>query len=152
MGIAVALLALMAAAQSPASPPPSAPELPVSVERIREGLQRPALRIPPIEPAVPVFRASVDVDLPLDSPLQAMRRELAADSGYSGRSGFEVIGAVMSIVKRIKAARRARAEAEIRIEVQAELNAFCEEHDCSVLEDGPPPIEGVIIPRRRPTP
>ena len=146
------LMALMAAAQSPAPAPESPPEPPVSVERVREGLQRPALKIPPIEPAVPVFRASVEVDIPLDSPLQAMRRELAAESGYSGRSGFEVIGAVMSIVKRIKAARRAHAEAEIRAEVQAELNAFCAEHDCSVLEDGPPPIEGVIIPRRRPTP
>jgi hypothetical protein len=55
----------------------------------------------------------------------------------------------MGIVKRVKAARRARAEAEIRHEVQAELNAFCARHDCSVLESGPPPIEGVIIPRKR---
>jgi hypothetical protein len=153
MGIAAVLMALMAAAQPPAAPA-SPPEPPVSVERVREGLQRPALKIPPIEPSVPVpvFRGAVEVDIPLDTPLQAMRRELAAESGYSGRSGFEVIGAVMSIVKRIKAARRAHAEAEIRTEVQAELNAFCAEHDCSVLEDGPPPIEGVIIPRRRPTP
>ena len=84
----------------------------------------------------------------LDTPLQAMRRELAAESGYSPR--INLLDAVTGIVRRVKAANRARREAEIRADVQAELNAFCAEHDCSVLEDGPPPIEGVIIPRRKP--
>ena len=148
MGIASVLALLMSIGGQEGTPIP-APPSPVSVERVREGLQRPTLKIPPLEPAIPVFRGSVEVDLPLDTPLQAMRRELAADSGYSGR-GPDIIGAVMGIVKRIKAARRAHAEAEIRKEVQAELNVFCAEHDCSVLEDGPPPIEGVIIPRKRP--
>jgi hypothetical protein len=106
------------------------------------------LKIPPLE-VLPVFRGSVEVELVLDTPLQAMRRELAEDSGYSGRRGVEVLGAVMGIVKRVKAARRARAEADVRQEVQAELNAFCAEHDCSVLEGGSPPIEGVILPRKR---
>ena len=134
----------------PSSQSPIPDPSPVSVERIREGLQRPALKIPAIE-VLPVFRGSVEVDLPLDTPLEAMRRELAANSGYVGRSGIDVLGAVMGIVQRIKSARRAHAEAEIRKEVQAELNAFCAEHDCSVLESGPLPIEGVIIPRKRPT-
>jgi hypothetical protein len=148
MGTAVVLGMLMAG-QSPAPlQPPDPPVPPVSVERIHEGLQRPALTIPPLE-VLPVFRGSVEVELVLDTPLQAMRRELAEDSGYSGRRGIDVLGAVMGIVKGIKAARRTRAEAEIRQEVQAELNAFCAEHDCSVLESGPPPIEGIIIPRKR---
>ena len=137
--------------QRPSDPRSSAPDpkSPVSVERVREGLQRPVLKIPQIE-VLPVFRGSVEVDLPLDTPLQAMRRELAAESGYSKRAP-DIIGAVMGIVKRVKAARRAHAEAEIRKAVQEELNAFCAQHDCSVLADGPPPIEGVIIPRKRPT-
>ena len=155
MGTALALTALLAAAQSPApaqtttTTPSSTSELPVSVDRVREGLQRPALKIPQIE-VLPVFRESVEVDLPLDTPLQAMRRELAAESGYSGRRP-NLIAAVMTVVNGIKAAYRTHKEAEIRERVQVELNAFCAEHDCSVLEDGPPPIEGVIIPRKRPT-
>lgn len=151
MGTAAALMVFMAVAQSPAPAPPSPPDPPVSVERIREGLQRPTLKIPPVEP-LPVFRGSVETDLPLDTPLQAMRRELAAESGYSGGRGFDILGAVMGIVKSVKSAYRAHREAEIRKQVQAELNAFCAEHDCSVLENGPPPIEGVIIPRRQPAP
>jgi hypothetical protein len=147
MGIAV-LLVMLSAVQSPSETPAPPAEPPISVERVREGLQRPALTIPPLE-ILPVFRGSVVVDLPLDTPLEAMRRELAEDSGYSGRRGVDVLGAVMGIVKRVKAARRAHAEAEIRKEVQAQLNAFCAEHNCAALEDGPPPIEGVIIPRRR---
>ena len=130
----------------PRSPVPD-PQSPVSVERVREGLQRHALKIPPLE-VLPVFRGSVEVELVLDTPLQAMRRELAQSSGYSGARGVDVLGAVMGIVKGIKAARRTRAEAEIRREVQAELNAFCAEHDCSALEDGPPPIDGIVLPRR----
>ena len=155
MGVAatLAVLMLLGGPQSPLPDPSSPvpdPQPPVSLKRVHEGLQRPTLKIPPIE-TLPVFRGSVEVDVPLDTPLDAMRRELAADSGYSGRRGIDVLGAVMGIVRRVKSARRARAEADIRKEVQAELNAFCAEHDCSALEDGPAPIEGVIIPRKRPT-
>ena len=132
---------------APAAPPP--PDIPVSVENIREGLQRPGLKIPPPVDFTPVFRATV-VDKVLDNPLQAMRRELAESSGYSGRSGFEIIGAVMGIVRSIKAAHRAHEEAVIRKEVQEALDAFCAEHDCSVLADGPPPLEGIVLPARHP--
>ena len=147
-GAAFAVLTLLAGQDSaPAAPPP--PDVPVSVERIREALQHPALKIPPVDPT-PVFRATI-VDKVLDTPLQAMRRELAESSGYSGRGGFEIIGAVMGIVRSIKAAHRAHEEAAIRKEVQAALDEFCTAHDCSVLSDGPPPIEGVVLPRKRPT-
>lgn len=119
----------------------------VSVERIREGLQRPALKIPPVE-FVPVFRATVD-DRLFENPLQGMRRELAEDSGYSGKGGVDVLAMAMGLVKSIKGAYRAHTEARIRKEVQEALAAFCAEHDCSVLADGPPPLEGIVLPRRR---
>ena len=145
MGIAiVAVLMLSAQDSTPAAPP--TPDLPVSVENIREGLKRPpALKIPPIDPT-PVFRGSVEVDLPLDSPLQAMRRELAAESGYQERA-FNILDAVMGIVHGAKARWRAHTEAELRKEVQAALKAFCDQHDCSVLS-GPPPMEGIVLPRK----
>ena len=155
----IAVLALMMMAASQTSPPPPAalpeqapgpaPEYPVSVERVREGLKRPALKIPPVD-STPVFRATI-TETPFENPLQGMRRELAEDpGGHGGAGGFDVLPAVMGIVKSIKAARRAHAEAEIRKDVQAALNAFCAEHDCSVLESGPPPIEGIVLPRKRP--
>src|SRR5262245_10419239 len=150
MGIAVIAVMLMAVSQTvpPPDPPPSS-ELPVSVERIREGLQRPTLKIPPIDPT-PVFRASVEEEAPkFDNPLEGMRRDLVEHpTGVGGRlGGFDVLGAVMGIVKSVRSAYRAHSEAEIRKEVQAELDAFCVEHDCSVLE-GPPPMEGIILPRK----
>jgi hypothetical protein len=63
----IAVLALMMMAASQTSPPPPAalpevpapaPEYPVSVERVREGLKRPALKIPPVD-STPVFRATI---------------------------------------------------------------------------------------------
>jgi hypothetical protein len=150
-GAAVAVLMLLAAQSSvPAAPPPT-PDLPVSVDHIREGLQRPVLKIPPIDPT-PVFRATVEADAPFDNPLQGMRRELAEDPGTPLECGpCNVLPLVMGIVRSIKAAHRAHVEAEVRKEVQAALDAFCAEHDCSVLSDGPPPMEGIVLPRKRPT-
>lgn len=150
MGLPVLVMLMVLGGQESAPAAPPAPDPPVSVENIREGLKRPRLQIPAID-STPVFRGSVVVDLPLDSPLEAARRELAADSGYRGGRGFDILGAVTGIVKSIKAARRAHTEAEIRKDVQAALNAFCAEHDCSVLESGPPPMEGIVLPRKRPT-
>jgi hypothetical protein len=147
MGIAMAaVLMLLGQDSTPAAPP--APDLPVSVEKIREALKRPpTLTIPPVDPT-PVFRATI-TEAPFENPLQGMRRELAENPGpVGGRlGGVDVLGAVMGIVKSIKAARRAHAEVEIRKDVQAALNAFCAEHDCAVLEDGPSPMEGIVLPR-----
>ena len=156
MGSAVLVLAMMAAQASTAAPVPDgapdkarpttvASDSPVSVERIYEGLQRPALKIPQIE-YVPVFRATVD-EILVENPLQGLRRELAAESGYPGKK-VDIIAAVMSIVRGIKGAYRAYSEARIRKEVQEALTAFCAEHDCSILEDGPPPMEGIVLPGR----
>ena len=146
---ALTMLMLLGQDVAPAAPP--VPDPPVSVENIREGLKRQSLKIPPIDPT-PIFRATI-TETPFENPLQGMRRELAENPGAVGGrlGGVDVLGAVMGIVKSIKAARRAHAEAEIRKDVQAALNAFCAEHDCSVLESGPPPLEGIVLPRKRPT-
>ena len=148
-GLALLMLVLADQAQAPAPTEPP-PNLPVSLERIREGLQRPKLKIPPIE-VTPVFRARVDEVL-FENPVQGMRRELAADPGGHPGSGTDILPAIMGIVNGIKRARRARAEREIRQDVQAAIDAFCTEHDCSVLENGPPPMEGIILPRKAPAP
>jgi hypothetical protein len=147
---------MMAASQAtlpPAADPSVAPDTAlvtfVSIERIHDGLQRPALKIPPPVEFVPVFRATIDERL-FENPLQGMRRELAEDSGYRGKSGVDVLPLAMGVVKSIKGAYRAHSEARIRREVQEALDAFCAEHDCSVLADGPPPMEGIVLPRRRP--
>lgn len=82
-----------------------------------------------------------------------MRRELAADSGYLGGSGFDVWPKIMGLVKTVKAAHRAWEEKEIRRQVEQELAALCAQHDCSVLEDGPPSLEGILLPKfMRPQP
>lgn len=157
MGIWTLAVFMMAASQT-ATTQPAAPETAsapddalvalVSVERIREGLQRPALKIPPVE-LVPVFRAAIDERL-FENPLQGMRRELAANSGYIGKGGVDVLALAMGVVKSIKGAYRAYSVARIRKEVQKALEAFCAERDCSVLADGPPPLEGIVLPRRSP--
>ena len=147
-------VALMMAAQ--AVPPPAAVSSGagdalvtlVSAERIHDGLQRPALKIPPPVEFVPIFRATIDERL-FETPLQGMRRELAEDSGYRGKAGVDVLALAMGVVKSIKGAYRAHSEERIRKEVQEALDAFCAEHDCSVLSDGPPPMEGIVLPRRR---
>ncbi len=140
------LLALGLQSDPPAAPPPAPVAVPVSIERVHEGLQRPGLKIPPID-TTPVFRASV-VEAPFESPLQSVRRELGENSGYRGGRGVDVLPLAMGVVNSIKAKYRAYSEARIRREVQAELDAFCAQHDCSRVESGQLPVVGVILPRR----
>ena len=119
----------------------------VSLERIHEGLHRPALKMPPPVAFIPVFRANIDERL-FENPLQGMRRELAEESGYRGKNGVDVLALATGMVKSIRSAYRGYSEARIRKEVQEALAAFCAIHDCFVLADGPPPIEGIVLPRR----
>ena len=147
------MVAAQAAATAPVTPQPAtaaddALVALVSAERIHDGLQRAALKIPPPVEFVPVFRATIDERL-FETPLQGMRRELAEDSGYRGKAGVDVLALAMGVVKSIKGAYRTYSEARIRKEVQEALDEFCAEHDCSVLSDGPPPMEGIVLPRRR---
>ena len=102
--VASQVTATVPAAPATTSAPDDALVALVSVERIREGLQRPGLKIPPFE-FVPVFRATVDERL-FENPLQGMRRELAENSGYSGRGGVDVLALAMGLVKSIKGVSR----------------------------------------------
>lgn len=93
---------------------------------------------------------------PIETVLDGVRRDLAArkgsaiapPSGYPGYSGggMDVLGLVTGLVGSIKAARHASAEQDARRNAQAELAAFCREHDCSVLEEGPSAVDGVRFP------
>jgi hypothetical protein len=128
----------------------------VSVEHITAGLQRPPLYIPP--PSVPAatFHVEVDERWPPETPLDVVRRELAADVGASGRPGpltggtpalaqVDVLPAIYGAVHRFQAIRREHAEAAARREVAEDFAQFCAEHDCSATA-ADQAIEGVILP------
>src|SRR5688572_4900748 len=77
-------VSLAAGSQTPAgqSAGPDGTTLPVSIERVQEGLQRPpGLKLPNPE-EMAYFRATIEEALPLDSVLDAMRRDLARWRGY----------------------------------------------------------------------
>jgi hypothetical protein len=147
-------VSLAAGSQTPAgqSAGPDGTTLPVSIERVQEGLQRPpGLKLPNPE-EMAYFRATIEEALPLDSVLDAMRRDLAAWRGYPITAPtsrpqplvveIELLGLARSFLKW-------RAERHARHTVQEALNEFCSTHDCSVVE-GAAPIEGVLMPRVRP--
>src|SRR5262245_43553757 len=136
IGCAVACAAQTTAEQN-------ASELPVSLERIKERLNRPAVLQLPTENQ-PDFRATVieSVALP-ETLLEAIRRDLAADFTPKRIAPGTITPPLASVdllqlaafVKRgIGATLRARTERNARAEVAAALAEFCAEHDCSVLE------------------
>ena len=146
---AAAALSVMAAAGNqaaePQAPAPDATALPVSVERIGEALQRPALHIPPLPEPTATFHASVE-DTAFETVLEGMRRELAIWNGAGSVihppgaapgtrivAGVDVLPLVTKLITKVKTARA-------RNTVREELAAFCAEHDCSVLEgeEAPP--------------
>ena len=158
---AAAVIALTSALTNPVSASAqrdaSAATPPVSADRVREGLQRPEpLRIPPIPEPAAHFRVDVEGLFPVETVLDGVRRDLAAQPGFAaGRptgpgsplaGGLDLLGVVRGLAGRIGGARRARAERNARREVQDALAAFCRVHDCSVLEEGPPPHEGLALP------
>jgi hypothetical protein len=138
MGCAVAC-----AGQAPAGPLP--PELPVSVERIRERLKQPAVVLTERQPD---FRANVteEVERP-ETVLESLRRELGGDITPKRIAPGTISPPLVTVdllqiashVKRqLSAALRARAERNARAEVAAALAEFCAEHDCSVVEQSRP--------------
>lgn len=151
---------MWAVAEQRSAPQPDTDEqaLPVSVERVYEGLQRAPLKIPPLDSAAN-FRIRIEErTFPLETVLEAVRRELAAQVRGPNASQRTFTGAqplivspnmidvVTTIVGRINKARRERAERVVREEIAQELTAFCAEHDCSVYETSPNPHEGIILP------
>ena len=160
---AAALVATMTAFAAPAqeSPSPGGAPLetsPVSAERVSEQLNRPeGFRIPPVPTAGAEFRVDVEGLFPVETVLDGLRRDLSARPGApEGRPtgpgsplagcGVDLLGLATGLVNSFNDARRARAERNTRREVQEALAAFCQVHDCSVVEPGPPPQEGVVLP------
>ncbi len=145
--------AVACAGQTPEEQDPSA--LPVSIERIREGLHRPpsVLQLPATPEAD--FRATVieAYSLP-ETVLEALRRDLAGDltpkrippgTIAPPLVSVDLLQFAMSLTRKIGGALRARAERDARAEVDAALAEFCAQHDCAVLEQSRPSIpEGVL--------
>jgi hypothetical protein len=123
---------------------------PVSTDRIRDGLRRPGLQIPPMPPPPLTFRSEVTVKL--ETPLDVIRRELQEEARVrwrppvtKGLAEVDVLPALVGLVNKIKTIRRQHAEAEARTMVEQELAEFCSTHDCSDIEREPV-SEGVIVP------
>jgi hypothetical protein len=145
------LVVLLAA---PAHGQTSAPA--VSADRISRGLSDPAITItiPPIAPAddTPTFRIKVEGGWPLETPLDAIRRELAAESkrtfryvhGTAGGAPPLVTVDLLAVYGSIKQAWHEHAEREAKQAVAADLAAFCAINDCSRDRVAP---EGVIVAR-----
>ena len=146
LAIVCALSIAGAQTAGPAGVPPDVTPPAASIERIREAVgHSPPLRLPPI-PEIPVFRTTVEPPMfPPESALEAALRDLAASPGASGGAGgFDVFPLLKSAWDAAARARRARAERQARVRVEAELAAFCAVHECPDVEDEPP--EGLILP------
>jgi hypothetical protein len=137
--------ALACAAQTAAEQDP--PELPVSIDRIKERLNRPAvLQLPPERKAD--FRATVTEEFtPPETVLEALRRELSGEvtpkrippgTISPPLVSVDLLQLAMHVKRQISGALRARAERNARDEVAAALADFCDQHDCSVLEQRVP--------------
>ena len=148
--VIVAAFGSTAHAQTPGVDLPSA-----ALERITSALHRDPLYIPPPDVSHATFHVEVDEWWPRETPLEAMRKELAADVGAAGRPGpstggtpaaaqVDVLPAIYSAFHRLQAIRREHAEASARREVAEDFAQFCAGHDCSAPTD--PAVEGVILP------
>jgi hypothetical protein len=137
-----------------AQDPASTDTPPVDPEHVSEGLQRPALDIPPLPPAAdtPRFKTSTEGQWPVETPLQVIRRELA--EAHTSRPApvagitpplvsVDVLPAILSAIQKVKDARHAHAEADARQMVDEDLQAFCAVHDCDQQPGSA--SEGVIV-------
>lgn len=147
-------------AAEPQPPVPDAAALPISLERIRDALQRPGLRIPPPTESLATFHSGVEDKAPaFESVLEGMRRDLALWSGAGsvihapnansirGRSvgGVDVLPMLSALKKKWNEAKAERT----RREITEELAAFCKVNDCTVLEGGVSTSpEGVVAPAK----
>ena len=120
--------------------------LPLSVERIHERLNRPALQLG-LETKADFRATVVEAYTPPETVLEALRRKLSGDVTAKRVPPGTIAPPLVSVdllqiasyVKRqIGAALRARAERNARADVAAALAEFCAQHDCSVLEQSLP--------------
>jgi len=118
-------------------------ELPVSLERIKEHLNRPpALQLP--AEREPDFRETVIEAFTLpETVLDALRRSLAGEltpkrippgTITPPLIAVDLLQVATQVKRQVSGAMRARARRNARADVAAELEQFCAEHDCSVLE------------------
>jgi hypothetical protein len=122
-----------------------------------EGLKGSLFKIPPMPPveATPTFKLRVEGQWPLETPLEAIRRELGADTkrmrplvpGTAGGAPplvtVDLLAVYGSIKKSIQQARHEHAEREARQFVAEDLAPFCAINDCSHRDEAV--TEGVII-------
>jgi hypothetical protein len=159
--VTIALAVTAAIANQAAEPPPASADvaaLPISLERIRDALQRPGLRIPPPSESLATFRSGVEDKAPaFESVLEAMRRDLRQWSGAGSvihppnansipsRSvgGVDVLPMFSALKERWNEAQAQRT----RRQISEELAAFCRMNDCSALEGGVSTSpEGIVAP------
>jgi hypothetical protein len=141
--------AVACAAQAPAEQTPS--ELPVSIDRIKERLNQPAVLQPPAESQAD-FRATVIEAYTLpETALEALRRDLAGDltprrippgTITPPLVSVDLLQITSYVKRRLGGALRARAERNARNDVAAALAEFCAEHDCSVPDQNLPRLSG----------
>jgi hypothetical protein len=134
-------------------PTPAESDVPVSIPRIQQRLQRPSVLRMPREPD---FRVTVEEDSRLrQTALDMLRQELAGEAISLPRpfstAGQQIVGVDLlyiarSIAKQISATRRARGERNARRQVTEALAEFCASHDCAVLEHelNAPKPEGIL--------
>jgi hypothetical protein len=133
--------AVACAGQEPTEQNPAA--LPVSIDRIKERLNRPAVLQLPAERKAD-FRITVTEEFTSpETVLEALRRELGGDvtpkrippgTISPPLVSVDLLQFVTHMKRQIAGALRARAERNAREEVVAVLAEFCAEHDCSVPE------------------
>jgi hypothetical protein len=93
----------------------------------------------------PMFRVEVHATPRLETVLDAVRRELAANPrehsdaplpGAVWAAEVDVLPAIVGLVRQLQRARRERSERRIRDEVSAELALFCDVNDCAASNEG----------------
>lgn len=117
--------------------------MPVSLERIREGLSRPqVLQMPTIEEnELLQFRVEVTVNTWKEPTiLERLGQELRASVPFSPPAGINLLSIAASIKDKIVAARRAQAERSAQRTVLEELAAFCEVNDCRATAAASPNV------------
>jgi hypothetical protein len=123
------------ALQSPTQAQAADSQLPVSMERIRAGLNRPppVLQVPPPSGDMPTFRIEVRERLFVLQPID--------EEPFDPTFGLPSVGELlMNGIEHIRSAavnhKRRRAERRARKEVDGALAAFCAVRECSTPDAG----------------